>query len=141
VFLRALEYYAGTLFLTTNRVGTFDEAFRSRINLSIHYQTLNKKARKEIWANMIKLSDRRWARQNINDILDELDDLAKYELNGRQIRNALQTSSRIAEAENRQIHYKDLVQAITQTNSFEGYLRQVGPRHDRWVSASDEGIR
>lgn len=26
-FLRALEYYRGILFLTTNRVGAFDEAF------------------------------------------------------------------------------------------------------------------
>lgn len=33
VFLRVLEYYAGILFLTTNRVGTFDEAFKSRIHM------------------------------------------------------------------------------------------------------------
>lgn len=31
VFLRVLEYYEGILILTSNRVGTFDEAFRSRI--------------------------------------------------------------------------------------------------------------
>jgi hypothetical protein len=29
VFLRVLEYYAGILFLTTNRVGDFDEALAS----------------------------------------------------------------------------------------------------------------
>ena len=31
VFLRILEYYDGILILTSNRVGTFDEAFKSRI--------------------------------------------------------------------------------------------------------------
>lgn len=29
VFQRALEYYAGILFLTTNRVGVFDDAYIS----------------------------------------------------------------------------------------------------------------
>ncbi|KAL5041600.1 hypothetical protein BDW71DRAFT_211983 [Aspergillus fruticulosus] len=40
VFLRVLEYYSGILFLTTNRVGLLDEAFKSRINLSLLYQPL-----------------------------------------------------------------------------------------------------
>lgn len=30
-----LEYYKGVLILTTNRIGTFDEAFKSRIHLSL----------------------------------------------------------------------------------------------------------
>ena len=30
VFLRVLEYYEGILILTSNRVGTFDEAFKSQ---------------------------------------------------------------------------------------------------------------
>lgn len=37
VFLRSLEYYAGVLFLTTNRVGSIDQAFKSRIHLSVYY--------------------------------------------------------------------------------------------------------
>lgn len=37
VFLRSLEYYAGILFLTTNRVGGIDPAFKSRIQLSLYY--------------------------------------------------------------------------------------------------------
>ena len=40
VFLRVLEYYNGLLFLTTNRVGTIDEAFKSRIHLSLYYVCL-----------------------------------------------------------------------------------------------------
>ena len=41
VFLRILEYYSGVLFLTTNRVGTLDEAFKSRIHMSLYYPPLN----------------------------------------------------------------------------------------------------
>jgi SpoVK/Ycf46/Vps4 family AAA+-type ATPase len=33
VFLRTLEYFEGILILTSNRVGTFDEAFKSRLVL------------------------------------------------------------------------------------------------------------
>lgn len=41
VFLRSLEYYAGILFLTTNRVGGIDPAFKSRIQLSLYYPRLD----------------------------------------------------------------------------------------------------
>ncbi|KAI1172553.1 P-loop containing nucleoside triphosphate hydrolase protein [Nemania sp. FL0916] len=41
VFLRVLEYYSGILFLTTNRVGTMDEAFKSRIHISLYYPPLS----------------------------------------------------------------------------------------------------
>jgi hypothetical protein len=34
-FLRALELYEGVLFLTTNRVGSFDDAFISRIQVKL----------------------------------------------------------------------------------------------------------
>lgn len=53
VFLRVLEYYEGILILTTNRVGTFDEAFKSRILLSLHYDKLTKGQRQKIWRGFI----------------------------------------------------------------------------------------
>ncbi|KAL9116542.1 MAG: hypothetical protein Q9187_006934, partial [Circinaria calcarea] len=43
VFLRVLEFYSGILFLTTNRVGILDEAFKSRIHVSLYYPPLSKK--------------------------------------------------------------------------------------------------
>lgn len=41
VFLRSLEYYAGILFLTTNRVGGIDPAFKSRIQLTLYYPPID----------------------------------------------------------------------------------------------------
>lgn len=76
VFLRVLEYYdgehhfllspfssegsklpnqhtpfLGILILTSNRVGTFDQAFKSRIQLALHYENLKKPQRRKIWCN------------------------------------------------------------------------------------------
>jgi len=40
VFLRHLEYFQGTMFLTTNRLTTFDDAFQSRIHLAMKFGDL-----------------------------------------------------------------------------------------------------
>jgi len=53
VFLRVLEYYEGILILTSNRVGTSDEAFKSRIQLALHYLVLGPYQRLRIWGNFI----------------------------------------------------------------------------------------
>lgn len=49
IFLRALEYYRGVLFLTTNRVEAFDDAFTSRIHVALHYKRLGDEERQRIW--------------------------------------------------------------------------------------------
>jgi hypothetical protein len=49
IFLRVLEYHEGIMFLTTNRVSTFDPAFQSRIHISIDYPDLSPDSRRKIW--------------------------------------------------------------------------------------------
>jgi len=49
VFLRQLEYYRGILFLTTNRVGDIDPAFKSRIHVSLEYEPLDRRRSKKIY--------------------------------------------------------------------------------------------
>lgn len=46
-----MDYFKGILFLTTNRVGSFDEAFMSRIHVQIGYDPLDDAAREQIWDN------------------------------------------------------------------------------------------
>ncbi|KAJ7705121.1 P-loop containing nucleoside triphosphate hydrolase protein, partial [Mycena olivaceomarginata] len=53
VFLRLLEYYEGILFLTTNRVNTFDPAFQSRIHMALKYENLEAQARKRLWKDFL----------------------------------------------------------------------------------------
>ncbi|KAF4552723.1 Hypothetical protein D9617_9g025130 [Elsinoe fawcettii] len=54
IFLRVLEYYEGIMFLTTNRVQTFDAAFQSRIHISIDYPELSIESRKQVWKNFLE---------------------------------------------------------------------------------------
>ena len=89
IFLRTLEYFQGILFLTTNRVETFDEAMQSRIHIAIRYNNLDRKARRAIWKIFLGMVAREESgsdsevREIIND--EELEILSRRELNGRQV--------------------------------------------------------
>lgn len=52
-FLRALEFYDGILFLTTNRVGAFDDAFISRVHIQLYYRDFNDVERQKVWRTFI----------------------------------------------------------------------------------------
>ncbi|ROW02973.1 hypothetical protein VSDG_01791 [Cytospora chrysosperma] len=108
VFLRVLEYYKGILFLTTNRVGAFDEAFHSRIHLSLYYPTLNREKTLEIFKThfrRIKKHNEERVQKGDAPIESEKKRLQKFwkrhykvlKWNGRQIRNAFQTAMALAE--------------------------------------------
>ena len=60
VFLRVLEYYSGILFLTTNRVGAFDQAFRSRIHVSLFYPKTEEDATVKIWGMNFDRAEQIW---------------------------------------------------------------------------------
>lgn len=110
MFLRILEYYSGILFLTTNRVGTLDPAFRSRIHVTLYYRKLNKKRALMIWKTNLrrlhKLNEDR-VEQGLKAVEFDEKSIVKYaekhladlKWNGRQIRNAFQTSIALADFE------------------------------------------
>lgn len=60
VFLRVLEYYAGILFLTTNQVRDFDEAFASWIYISLYYPQVDMAATEAIFRLNIGLINERF---------------------------------------------------------------------------------
>jgi len=88
VFLRMLEYYEGILFLTTNRLLTMDAAFESRIQIAIRLPDLGPEQRRIIWNNLIRRLDPAEAKGK-TELMEHLDDMERWELNGRQIRNIL----------------------------------------------------
>ena len=101
VFLRTLEYYSGILFLTTNRVGAFDEAFISRIHMSLYYGDLDQEYTHKIWLMHIDRLKRPGRNLYVHE--DEIRAFAKehwrdgHRWNGRQIRNAFHTALALAE--------------------------------------------
>ncbi|KAF2794256.1 P-loop containing nucleoside triphosphate hydrolase protein [Melanomma pulvis-pyrius CBS 109.77] len=131
VFLRMLEYYEGILILTSNRVGTFDEAFRSRIHIALHYDDLNPRSRKQIWNNFLERLEDTEEVENVNEIKDRVDELAKHNLNGREIRNALSTARQLATHAGVRMKWEHLELAIKTANDFGSYLRDVHGHSDR----------
>ncbi|KAI8623755.1 hypothetical protein F5Y19DRAFT_468299 [Xylariaceae sp. FL1651] len=104
VFLRALEYYRGLLFLTTNRVQTFDAAFTSRIHVALHYGPLTDAHRERIWTHGFERLERdAGGRVRVAVAAREYAwgsaDVRSLRWNGREIRNALQTAVALAESE------------------------------------------
>lgn len=91
VFLRLLEYYKGVMFLTTNRVSTFDAAFQSRIHLTINYPSLDESSRLMVWQTF---AGDTVSNSGLTDT--DLTKLAKLKLNGREIKNIIKTARLLA---------------------------------------------
>ncbi|KAI0163163.1 P-loop containing nucleoside triphosphate hydrolase protein, partial [Pestalotiopsis sp. NC0098] len=115
VFLRVLEYYSGILFLTTNRVGAIDEAFSSRMHLSLWYKHLSLEYTIKILQNNLSRLPKYDKNKGTTDgvlnvrqaeiekfIREEYVRYSKFSKkergpwNGRQIRNAVQIASSLA---------------------------------------------
>lgn len=108
VFLRLLEYHNGVLFLTTNRVSDIDEAFYSRISVALHYKSDGKA--EKIWTNLLGAAglDPKWARG-----------MSKFDVNGRQIKNAIRMAQTLARAKDRKVAVSDLERAAAATIRFQ----------------------
>jgi len=126
VFLRELEYHDGILILTSNRVGTFDEAFKSRIQLALHYDNLGPSQRRKIWRNFlsrIKTFDD--PIMDFEDIIDNIDELCQVDMNGREIRNAITTARQLAQFQNQSLCYAHLKHVIQVSGKFSKYLKDL----------------
>lgn len=130
VFLRVLEYYDGILVLTSNRVGHFDAAFKSRIQLAVRYPPLDEYQRTKIWQSFIhRLQTFKEDDIDIPDLEDHIPQLAKNKMNGREIRNAITTARQFAKwkrqcpgGQNRQLDYAMMKEIIDISGEFDRYL-------------------
>ncbi|KAF8956224.1 P-loop containing nucleoside triphosphate hydrolase protein [Flammula alnicola] len=104
VFLRHVEYYRGILFLTTNRVKAFDEAFLSRIHVALHFNELTQESKEQVWAAFIDKMGA--AAEGITR--DHIKDLARRGINGRQIKNAARTAHSLAVGKGEKVCYEHL---------------------------------
>jgi SpoVK/Ycf46/Vps4 family AAA+-type ATPase len=161
VFLRVLEYYEGILILTSNRVGTFDEAFKSRIQLSLHYKNLQQGQRYQIWKNFLnRLKDMdkappskiiepgsRVAKDadpidiDFDAIEGYIDELSRYEMNGRQIRNAITTARQLAKFKGERMCYDHLKHVIKVSVKFDDFLQKMHEGLTDDEIARGEGLR
>ncbi|KAI8635047.1 P-loop containing nucleoside triphosphate hydrolase protein [Xylariaceae sp. FL1651] len=142
VFLRALEFYSGILFLTTNRVGTIDEAFKSRIHISLYYPPLDWTTSKLIWQVNLKR-----AKAKVSIQPDEILSFAKKQFhrstennrwNGRQIFNAMKTAIALAEFEKQTAGDKE-PEDITLTADHLKQVANVAKKFDDYLLETQGG--
>ncbi|KAI0400780.1 P-loop containing nucleoside triphosphate hydrolase protein [Xylaria palmicola] len=144
VFLRALEYYRGVLFLTTNRVQTFDAAFTSRIHVALHYAALTDADRERIWQNGFDRLERESAGRlraavAAREYAWASADVRSLRWNGREIRNALQTAAALAESE--ALEEADEAAAEDGTGGGDGIVVLVTEKHLRCVVRMSRGFK
>lgn len=136
IFLRALEYYRGVLFLTTNRIHSFDSAFASRIHVALHYKNLTDNDREKIWLNSFERLERDsdgkvYISVATREYAYESEDVRSLRWNGREIRNALQTAVALAETDALEdgqdkvtVTDQHLRSVVKMSRSFKSFLRQ-----------------
>ncbi|KAE8452653.1 hypothetical protein EG329_013912 [Mollisiaceae sp. DMI_Dod_QoI] len=114
VFLRTLEYYPGILILTTNRVGSFDEAVISRIQLFLYYPHLDHDQTMQVWQvhiNRVKASGLIRIEREDEEMIKKFAEeewAEKRKWNGRQIRNFFQTAILLASYDAKKWHQEDI---------------------------------
>lgn len=141
IFLRTLEYFNGVLFLTTNRVGAFDQAFQSRIHVTLGLPSLDQQRRTSVWAIFLQdLAAKHVITDTHHKVLTKKvsEKWSKEKLNGRQIRNTVRTALVIAEKKGVMVGEKEFETVLKIGREFEGYMGMLGKGE---ASAGLEGFQ
>ena len=130
---RHLEYYQGIIFLTTNLLGSIDEAFLSRTNLQIRFPALSAASGRAIWSNFLgrlrffgpSSMDDDPGTQPIatyaSDLASEdLDSLAEWNLKGREIKDIVKNAHLICQYCHLNMSLDRLAEAIHVMTPFAG---------------------
>ncbi|KAL3420930.1 hypothetical protein PVAG01_07375 [Phlyctema vagabunda] len=150
VFLRTLEYYSGILFLTTNRVGTFDPAFKSRIHMSLYYPRLDIMATVNIYKLLLKRTAEQQKKTKVEfhikpkeitkfarSHFKQLDSQGLGTWNGRQIRNAFQTAIALVEYDARQASPGSPMPTLGETQFSK--VAAASLEFDKYLKATQKG--
>ncbi|KAI8961404.1 P-loop containing nucleoside triphosphate hydrolase protein [Daldinia sp. FL1419] len=120
VFLRELEYFGGVVFLTTNRVDSFDVAMKSRIHLSLSYTPPEIDVRRRIWSHCLKTVPADAKDINIESAVAFL---VTTKLNGREIANVVNTARTLARFNGVPLNRSHLETAVEVRQGFNESLK------------------
>ncbi|KAI5477302.1 AAA family ATPase [Pseudohyphozyma bogoriensis] len=109
IFLRMLEYFSGVLILTTNHIDQFDEAFLSRFAVVLKFDDLDQPSRRVLWEQFI-------IRSGHDVAVFDLDRLASFKMNGREIKHAVQTAQAVSLVEHEKLGMVHLEEVLSITN-------------------------
>lgn len=97
------------MILTTNRPIHFDEAFHSRIDITLAFEELDEAARLSVWKNFLRALEV----HNVHE--GDLGNLTRPVLNGRQIKNVVKMATLLAESEGAVLcmeHFVDVFEVV-----------------------------
>ena len=114
IFLRLLEYHQGVLFLTTNRVKSFDSAFHSRISVALRYPDLGLEERRQVCRNLLEAA-------GIDGV--DAEDLSQWELNGRQIKTTIRLAQSLAQSQGAPISAEHIRLTVSIAQQFKEDLQ------------------
>ncbi|KAL8751378.1 MAG: hypothetical protein Q9199_006461 [Rusavskia elegans] len=143
IFLRTLEYFNGIIFLTTNRVGTFDQAFQSRIHITLGLPILDQPRRTEVWTIFLHelAKSQKLNPSQLADLQSQaVSTWSRQALNGRQIRNSVRTALLVAEKKKETVGEKHFDTVLRIGREFESYMN-VLRKGDADVIAEVKGDR
>ncbi|KAK1834043.1 P-loop containing nucleoside triphosphate hydrolase protein [Podospora conica] len=122
VFLRNLEYFSGIVFLTTNRIRAFDAAMKSRVHLALGYAPPGIGTRQELWATFLR---RVPEEERELDLEEDLDELVRDRLNGREIAYIVHTARTIARSEGAKLGLGHLMTVLEVRREFDASLKRT----------------
>lgn len=111
VFLRKLEYFGGLLFLTTNRGDNLDEAFLSRVTLGLHFRKPDEDGQTAIWNGLLKNA-------GIKLVESDIGRLVAFGVNGREIKNAINTARALASLDDVKVGFKHIDEILRTRKQF-----------------------
>ncbi|KAI0379652.1 P-loop containing nucleoside triphosphate hydrolase protein [Hypomontagnella monticulosa] len=122
VFLKELEYFGGVVFLTTNRLKSFDLAMKSRVHLALEYMPPGDDVRRQIWTQYLEgvpVEER-----DVEDVDDLAETLAMIKLNGREIANAINTARTIARHKKSRLQASHIESVLKFKTAFDKKLQK-----------------
>lgn len=127
VFLKELEYFSGIVFLTTNRLASFDHAMKSRIHLALSYDAPGRELRYQLWVQSLSNVPSE-ERSSLDDLDRVAEKLAESNLNGREIYNSLNTARTIARFKKTKLQLSHIESVLNVKFAFEQRLQDERKR-------------
>lgn len=100
---------------------SIDVAFQSRISIGVKFDHMKSDTRRQIWLNFFDRFDSS-NREARDELIDQIDIIQRWELNGRQIRNILRLAESLAFAEEQRrgaLRFRHVERIATETLNFQ----------------------
>ncbi|RYP64308.1 hypothetical protein DL769_006723 [Monosporascus sp. CRB-8-3] len=121
--------------------GTFDDAFKSRMQLALHYEKLDRRQRRQVLGNFQNhLKSLGGGDIDYDDVECYVSELAEYAINGREIRNSITTARKLAQFKGEKMNYTHLKQSPKIQSRFDRYLKDIREGILDEQTARDEGV-